>query len=156
MRVGVSTPVRRMYSSALLDIGNGARCSDGAGRWGARCLTGEPSSQRASAVHLLNFKLGPRASCSFRLTPVIALVARACRFPRACDTYGGPGVPLLLRLAGVCPGRLTLCCGLDSHDCDDEKTSIKEESDHGVSACASLSRCSHGGDTINGSGICSE
>ena len=30
-RVGVSTPVRRMYSSALLDIGSGTKCPNGAG-----------------------------------------------------------------------------------------------------------------------------
>ena len=116
--------------------------------------------------------MGPHDSCSFHLTQVIALVSRAgglpvrlrylrrARFPELASARSRgrlASVPLVFRLAGVRPGRCILCCGVDSHDSDDKKTSTKEESDHGASACVSPSgpsrRSRHrSADLVSGSG----
>ena len=111
--------------------------------------------QLASAIRFVDFAMGPRDSGSLRLTPVIALAYHTGGLPvhlpylqrdalpevasfRARGRLAG--VPLVFRLAGVHPSHRTMCSGKDSYDSDDEKTSTKEDSDHGVSVCVSLSR----------------
>ena len=138
----------------------------GGAYWGTRCPIGEPMMRQASAIHLLDFAMGPRDYGSFHLTPVIALASltgalpvrlrlrylRRIGLPEVASARSrGPlaGVPLVFCLAGLHPGRRTLCCGVDSHDSNNKKASTKEESDHGASVCVSAG---HGADSVSGSG----
>ena len=92
--------MQRTYSSTLLDIGSGAKCSEGA----ACCPTGEPLMQQASTINLVDFAMGPRDSGSFRLTPVIALASRTAGLPVRLRYLRRVGLP---EVASACSrGRL--------------------------------------------------